>query len=249
VEIFGNVANIPQDVILTGGKEHVGDSLSVHLSQAPGSAAVWRLKVFVHVVEGEFYLGEIVTTPPSVSGIPARTVLIASCPAAMGWKVVASCATAGETADVLLQSSKCCSSAIGVTKVFPDGDPNSDDPWLNTFSTALANTFTILPSAGTVRSITVRLDGTAPSATYYLQVWDAAAVPADGTAVSLTNSLLAPEKLVHVLGTDQSVRIDYNELGVDFDNGAILVLSSTEFTKTLVAGAYLSVSSAEYQVP
>lgn len=249
MQIQGGVANIPLDIVLAVGPDHVGDSLSVHLSQAPGSAAVWRLKVYVQVVEGEYYLGEINTTPPSITGNPAAVVLMANCPAAMGWKVVASCPTNGEVADLRLQSSKCCMSIIGVQKVFPDGDPNTDDPWLNTFSTALANDFTVLASPGTIRSITVRLDATAPSATYYLQVWDAAAVPANGTAVILSNSLLAPEKFVHVLGVDQTVRIDYNELGVEFDNGAILVLSSTEFTKTAVAGAYLSVASAEFQVP
>lgn len=266
--IFGSAERMLNDVNLAKGKEGVGDSLSVHLAQTPGSAAIWTIQVFVHIDQGTYFLGSIVTTPPSAGNVPSRTVLIATCPAATDWKVVATCPTDGEEAYLDLDSSKCCTSAIGVRKLDftaggADQDVNivgpavldvnvvsalDDTPWLNTFSTALASSFSILPSPGVLRSITARIDGSAPSATYYLQVWDSAALPADGAAVTLANSLIAPVKQVHVATLDDLILIDFNEKGVAFDFGAHINLSSTQFTKTL-SGVYLVVLSAEYRLP
>jgi len=257
-KILGSSARQLNDINLAKGPEGVGDSLSVHLSQDPQSAAVWSLQVFVHIDQGTYFLGSITTTPPSAGNVPSRTVLIATCPAATGWKVIATCPTDGEEADLALDSSKCCTSAIGVRKldnggggadqdVVIVGPSNLIDPWLNTWSVALANTFLIKGSAGTIRNLTLRVDSTLASGTYYLQVWDMAAVPANGVAVTLANGIDAPLKIVHVLGTDDLIVKDWSELGVDFDNGACLNLSSTEFTKTLVAGAFCSVIGAEYR--
>ena len=80
-----------------------------------------------------------------------------------------------------------------------------------------------------------RLDSTAPSATYYLQAVDSATLPADGAVTHL----MAPIKFVHVSGTDQTWDIDFGLLGIPFNAGCVLVLSSTEFTKT-ISGAYLA---------
>lgn len=119
MKVEGGAAN-PQDVLLEAHPELIGDSVSIHLAQEAGSAAVWTLHVDVHIPQGWFRLGRIVTRAPSLGDPPARTVGFGVCPGAMGWKVIASCSTA-EIADVVLQSSRCCGAvALGVTaNVFP----------------------------------------------------------------------------------------------------------------------------------
>jgi hypothetical protein len=275
-KIVGSSARVLNDVNLAKKPEGVGDSLSVHLSQAPDSAAVWTLQVWVHIQQGTYFLGQITTTAPAGgANVPSRTVLIATCPAATGWKVIAICPTDGEEAEIALDSSKCCSSAIGVRKLDAGGDADQDvnivasivlhtiidslpsvtiggpsnliTPWTNIFSTGLANSFVVKAAAGTLRNVTVRLDSTLASGTYYLQLWNLAALPADATVVGAGNSLDAPVKVVHTNGTDDLIVYDFAELGIPFTAGAVLGLSSTEFTKTAVAGSFCSVVGAEYR--
>ncbi len=249
-KIIGNSARQPNDVSLQKPPDGIGDSLSVHLAQSdPSSAAVWRLEVYVHIGQGTFFLGEMFTTPPSLGRKAARTVLTATCPAATGWSILATCPTEGEEAYLTLDSSKCCAGTTGIRDLDGDSGGSEETPWLQNFSTALANTFTIFAGPCILRSITARVDGTLANGTYYLQLWNAIAAPADGTAVSQLASLLAPVKVVHVLNVDDSIRIDYNEKGVRATIGAFMNLSSTEFTKTQVAGSNMSVLSAEFRLP
>lgn len=116
--------------------------------------------------------------------------------------------------------------------------------WSAIFSTALVAKLIVKGSAGRIKSITGRIDSTAPSASYYVQLWNAADVPADATAVSSSNSLMAPQKLAHILGFDDQFTLDFGENGKAATAGITLGLSTTEFTKT-AAGAYMS-STAEY---
>lgn len=282
--ILGSSHVIPQAAVLDCEPELVGDSLSVHLSQQSSSTAVWRLNVWVLIAQGWYYLGGIDTLPPSAGDVPARTVLIANCPGATGWRVECECNVDDEIAHIALQSSRCNSSAIGVVRIDPVAAgvtnvnivgsipltvnativgpiplptttvitssitlPVQDVPWSFDFSTALANSFVVKGTPGTIRSVTLRVDGTLAAGTYYLQFWNLAAPPADATAVSLVNSLAAPVKVVHVLGVDDIVKYDFNEGGELFSAGASLNLSSTEFTKTTVAGAFISVTNAEFR--
>jgi hypothetical protein len=246
-EILGSSHITLQSAVLDCDPSLVGDSLSVHLAQQGNSGAVWTLHVWVQIAQGWFHLGFITTTPPTVVGEDAsRTVAIATCPGAIGWRVDAYCPTDDEIADLTLQSSRCCTSAIGVSKV-NSSDVLADDPWLQNFSVALANSFVVSTAPGIARSLTLQIDGTLASGTYYLQLWNLAAVPADGTAVAVANGLLSPVKVVHVLNVDDTVRVDYDELGVEYSAGWVLNLSSTRFTKTTVAGTFLSVLSAEYR--
>ena len=290
--ILGSSHRIPQAAVLDCDPVLVGDSLSVHLAQQSNSAAVWTLHVWVLIAQGWYHLGVINTLPPSLGDEPSRTVLIANCPGATGWRVDCECITDDEIAAIALQSSRCNSSVIGVEALIagvggitnvnivsplplpvavvsflpnplpvtgvitgavtatitgPLPLPTIDTAWSETFSTALANSFVIKASPGTLRSITLRLDGAAASATYYLQLWNLAAVPADATAVSLVNSLAAPVKQVHVTTVDDTIRWDFDEGGIAFSAGASMNLSSTEFTKTSVAGSLMSVLSAEYR--
>jgi hypothetical protein len=252
---------IPQAAVLDCDPTLVGDALSVHLAQQSNSAAVWTLHVWVLIAQGWYHLGSGNTVSPAAGSEPSRTVLVATCPGATGWRVECECTTDDEIANIALQSSKCCPSSIGVTFLTPAGSapgenvaitssitlPVQDVPWSDTFSVALANSFVVKAAPGVIRSATLRLDGTAPTATYYVQVWNLPAPPADGLIVTAGNSLAAPVKVVHVLGTDDSVRYDFNEGGEPFTVGASLNLSSTEFTKTSVAGAFLSVINAEFR--
>lgn len=280
-QILGNSHVIPQAVVLDCDPVLVGDSMSAHLSQQAGSAAVWTLHVWVLITQGWYHLGSVVTVPPSLGSESARTVLVATCPGATGWRIECSCPSDDEIAALALQSSRCCSSAIGVVGVDPGSNsddvnivasiplnvnilssvpiatataitasitlPVQDVPWSDTFSTALANSFVVKAAPGVLRSVTLRVDGTLGAGTYYLQVWNLAAPPVDATAVTLLNSLAAPVKVVHVAGVDDNVRYDFDEGGEAFTVGASLNLSTTEFTKTIAAGAFLSVTNAEFR--
>jgi len=119
VDITGQAFN---DVMLECAPELLGDVLSIHLSQQSASAAVWTLEIKVQIAQGIFTLGFITTNPPSAGDPSSRTVGFAVCPGATGWSVLATCPTAGEMADLVIQSSKCCGSNFGVTpNVFVEG--------------------------------------------------------------------------------------------------------------------------------
>ena len=112
--------------------------------------------------------------------------------------------------------------------------------WTVGFSTALAASLIIKAAAGVLRSLRVRLDSTAASATYYIQLFNSTTLPADTTGTA--SMLVAPMKVQFTTGTDQTLTIDYTDAGIAFATGLVVVLSSTEFTKT-IAGAYLSMSA------
>lgn len=116
--------------------------------------------------------------------------------------------------------------------------------WSPIFTTALAKSLVIKATNGVIRSITARIDQAATTGDYYLQLWNLAAVPADTTAVTSGNSLMAPFKVQHVQGTDDYVSLDFAD-GVFGNAGLVLELSTTEFTATLVGTAWLS-ATAEF---
>ncbi len=258
-EIFGGQFNY---VILEKSQELIGDSCSISLSQEANSTAVWTIDVEVHLAQGKFRLGTFVTLSPA-SGQPAsRAVAVASYPGAIGWSVICHTSTGGEIAGLTLDSSKCCNSATGVEEIvqtpipgsgvtilgpFPLPTLEADRPWTNNFSTVLANDFVVKASPGILRNLSVRIDSTLASGTYYLQLWNLVALPADTTVVGVGNSLDAPVKVVHSVGTSDLVTYDFSEYGITFSAGCVVGLSSTEFTKTAVAGAFCSVMGAEYR--
>lgn len=105
-------------------RPRIGDTLSIHLSQDARSQAAWTITVFVQVSQGWYVLGQpFVTVPPQPSGSPvggdppARTVGFASCPGAIGWRVLCSCPDQDEIAEIFLQSRQGGggSSSFGVT--------------------------------------------------------------------------------------------------------------------------------------
>lgn len=88
-----------------------------------------------------------------------------------------------------------------------------------------------------LRLISGRIDSTAPTGTYYVQRINSTTLPADG-AVTLLD---APTKFQHTSGTDTPVLIDYTMNTLYASTGAVVVLSTTDFTKT-ISGAYLSLT-------
>ncbi len=116
--------------------------------------------------------------------------------------------------------------------------------WLTAFNTALVKSLVVKASAGVVRSVTARVDSTATTGTYYLQLWNLTAAPSDSTAVTTGNSLMAPFKVQHVSGTDDYITLDFAD-GVYAATGIVLEMSTTEFTATLVGSNWLS-ATAEY---
>jgi len=85
-----------------------------------------------------------------------------------------------------------------------------------------------------------RLDSTAPSATYYIQVLNASSLPADGAVTHLIN----PLKIVHVNGVDDYFSysdIIPQEYPIYASTGVVVCISTTEFNKT-ISSAYLSMT-------
>jgi hypothetical protein len=113
VDIIGNSMRTPNEAILECAADLVGDVLSVHLSQQAGSNASWSLTIYVQIAQGYFQLGQtLVIDSPASGDPPARTVAFAGCPGALGWKVLATCPTNGEIADLVIQSSRNMGTAI-----------------------------------------------------------------------------------------------------------------------------------------
>lgn len=125
---------------------------------------------------------------------------------------------------------------VGVASVTDDSGTLKTVPDV-AVSSALEASRQVRTSAGNIFSITGRLDATAPNGTYYVQVLDATSLPTDGTVTHVC----APRKLVHTNGTDQAFEIVFR-LGRHVNTGCFVVLSSTEFTKT-IAGAYLALDA------
>ena len=103
-------------------RPRIGDTLSIHLSQDARSSSVWTITVFVQVAQGWYVLGpDIVTTPPKpaigTGDPPARVIGFASCPGAIGWRVLCQCPDKDEIANLFLQSRQGGggSSSFGVT--------------------------------------------------------------------------------------------------------------------------------------
>jgi len=83
-----------------------------------------------------------------------------------------------------------------------------------------------------------RIDSTASSDDYYLQLVNAASLPGDGAVTFLA----APIKVAHTTGTDTTVDVGFGEHGIAASTGAVWVISTTEFTKT-IAGAVASLTA------
>lgn len=124
----------------------------------------------------------------------------------------------------------------------PAAAAGNELPWSKNLTVALSANFVAKATAGRFRSAAGRLDATAPTGTYYVQTWDAAAAPADATAITVANTLAAPLKIQHSAGAEDYWEIEVPDPGVDAANGIVVGLSTAEFVKT-AAGAYLSATA------
>lgn len=112
-------------------------------------------------------------------------------------------------------------------------------------TTALAASLLVKAAAGLLGFLSARIDSTAATGTYYVQVWNLAALPADATAVTNNNSLCAPLKVAHTNGVDDYLTFATPAGGETASAGIVVGLSTTEFTKT--AAGNLMTASATYQ--
>lgn len=115
--------------------------------------------------------------------------------------------------------------------------PVSTYAWSVDISAALEASSIVKATAGVLRSIDGRIDASAPTATYFLDVMNSATLPADGAVTELWS----PKKIVHTTGTDSNFSIDFTMNGIYASAGIVVCLSSTEDTKTITA-AYLRMS-------
>jgi hypothetical protein len=123
-----------------------------------------------------------------------------------------------------------------------------EEPDLTGFTGALAGALVVVNSACRIKGATGRIDATAPTATYYVQLWNLAAAPADTTAYTTGNGgFYAPLKIVHSLNADDYFDIEIPD-GFDASAGFTITLSSTEFTKSASPGNYLSATGI-YKTP
>jgi hypothetical protein len=108
------------------------------------------------------------------------------------------------------------------------------------FTTALADSLVVIDAECIILGGAGRLDSTAPTGTYYVQLWKLAAAPANGTAVTAANgAIMAPLKIQHSSGADDYFDFEFPDGGV-LGDGFTVTLSSTEFTKSASPGSYMS---------
>ena len=93
-------------------------------------------------------------------------------------------------------------------------------------------------AAGRLYKLFGRIDSTVASGTYYIQILNAAALPADGAVTHL----VTPLKIAHVTGSDSFFDLDLSGndtyAGVTASSGIVIVSSSTEFTKTITGATF-----------
>jgi len=106
-----------------------GEGLAVFFSQDGACEARYRCLVKAITTGGTFDMGEFYISPPTATQIPgrlSRMVAAAICPGAIGWAVDVSCIPSliedelvlpSETAEIILASSHCCGSPMGVHRV------------------------------------------------------------------------------------------------------------------------------------
>lgn len=119
------------------------------------------------------------------------------------------------------------------------------------FSTALGSKLIVYAQAGVLLKLNVRIDSSASTGLYYIQVWDATDVPIDTTAVTATNTIVCVGAADHTTAHFTNVNFDLTnnktngDSGTAFKNGCTVGISSTQFTKT--ATGNIAVITATYE--
>ena len=102
-----------------------GEGLAIFLSQNGHDVTRYRFLVMARIDEGTYQVGTFYSSPPNATAIPgrlSRMVAAAVCPGATSWSVEITAVDiendiTPETADVILTSSPCYSSPVGVSRV------------------------------------------------------------------------------------------------------------------------------------
>lgn len=109
------------------GRDGVGVSIAISLSQRADSMAVWRFQVYAQTNEGKRLVGEFTTRPPGAGDPPSRVVAFASCPGAFDWRVVpfgpAPTVVGGvsvqETCEITIATTELSIAGAGVVDIVP----------------------------------------------------------------------------------------------------------------------------------
>jgi hypothetical protein len=104
--------------------EFAGEGLTIFLSQNAGSNSRYRFQVSAITDQGTLQVGVLYSSPPNATvptGPLTRAIATAVCPGAKGWAVDIVSANSSpevdDTSNVILISSKCCTSPVGVTRI------------------------------------------------------------------------------------------------------------------------------------
>lgn len=109
------------------GRDGVGVTIAISLSQRADSMAVWRLQVYAQTNEGKRLVGEFTTRPPAAGDPPSRVVAFASCPGAFDWRIVpfgpAPTVVGGqsvpENCEITIATTELSIAGAGVIDIFP----------------------------------------------------------------------------------------------------------------------------------
>jgi hypothetical protein len=105
---------------------------------------------------------------------------------------------------------------------------------------ALAASYVLKNSPGSLYMVEAKLDASAPAGTYYALLLDAASLPANGV-VTIHEAI----PITHGNGVDDLISFPIKN-GIPLTAGAVLALSSTVAASTLtISGAYLWLFGAE----
>lgn len=108
-----------QEFAYDGGD--AGEGLAIFLGENFDSTARYEFLVEAITDQGKLQVGRFSTSPPGATtpaGSPTRMVAGAVCPGAKGWAVsVTPTNKQDQTAELILASSRCCTSPIGVSRV------------------------------------------------------------------------------------------------------------------------------------
>ena len=104
-------------------------------------------------------------------------------------------------------------------------------------SAALEASHLIKASAGNLDAYRIEIAPSVSTGTYYIQFFNLGTLPPEGSAPDL----LAPITVTHTTGTVSVKEKDFNDEPIFFSSGCYVVVSSTQFTKT-IASAIMSIN-------
>lgn len=104
-------------------------------------------------------------------------------------------------------------------------------------SAALEASRLIKATPGNLDAYRIEIAPGAGSATYYIQFFNSSSLPPEGSVPDL----IAPITVTHTTGTVSTKERDFNDEPVFFSAGCYVVVSSTQFTKT-IAGAVMNIN-------